>query len=116
MIVGQGQHHPPLTLGEYVENFTNFASNISSTGDVEKDVRMSIGKAARVFQQLCNIRSSKAITTAIKPVYVSGHSNSDLHLRDVNEDCQHYQHVGCLPPTMPQNHLEDLMARPHHQQ
>ncbi|KAL7395308.1 hypothetical protein ABVT39_014208 [Epinephelus coioides] len=67
MIIGQDQHHPPLTLGKYdIENFTYLGSNISSTGDVEKDVRTRIGKAAGVFQRLCNIWSSKAITTAIK--------------------------------------------------
>ncbi|KAJ8393818.1 hypothetical protein AAFF_G00057330 [Aldrovandia affinis] len=30
------------------------------------------------------------------PLHVSGHSNSDLRLRDVDEDSQHHQHVGCL--------------------
>ncbi|KAL7390851.1 hypothetical protein ABVT39_000453 [Epinephelus coioides] len=71
-IVGQDQHHPPLTLGEYdidyIENFTYLGSNISSTGDVEKDVRTTIG----VFHRLHNIWLSKAITTAIKlRLYVS---------------------------------------------
>ncbi|KAL7374535.1 hypothetical protein ABVT39_002491 [Epinephelus coioides] len=120
MIVGQDQHHPPLTLGEYdieyVENFPYLGSNISSTGDVEKDIRTRISKAAGVFQRLRNVWLSKAITTTIKlHLYVSGHSNSDLRLRDVDEGCQHYQHVGCLPPTTPQNRVEDLMARPHRQ-
>lgn len=48
-IIRQDQHHPPLTLGEhdieYVENFTYLCSNISSTADIEKDVRTRIGKA-----------------------------------------------------------------------
>ncbi|KAJ8402034.1 hypothetical protein AAFF_G00372690 [Aldrovandia affinis] len=70
MIIGQDQHHPPLSLGEhdieYVDNFTYLGSNISSTRNVEKDVRTRIGKAAGVFQRLRNIWSSNAITTAIK--------------------------------------------------
>ncbi|KAJ8400916.1 hypothetical protein AAFF_G00392700 [Aldrovandia affinis] len=41
-------------------------SNISSTRNVEKDVRTRIGKATGVFQRLRNIWSSNAITTAIK--------------------------------------------------
>ena len=45
-----------ITIGEqdieYVENFTYLGSNISNTGDVEKDVRTRIGKAAGVFQRL----------------------------------------------------------------
>ncbi|KAL7390126.1 hypothetical protein ABVT39_015475 [Epinephelus coioides] len=60
MIVRQDQHHPPLTLSkydiEYVKNFTYLGSNILSTGDVEKDVRTRIGKAAGVFQRLHNGR------------------------------------------------------------
>ncbi|KAJ8355125.1 hypothetical protein AAFF_G00095480 [Aldrovandia affinis] len=76
MIIGQDQHHPPLSLGEhdieYVDNFTYLGSNISSTRNVEKDVRTRIGKAAGVFQRLCNIWSSNAITTAIKlRLYIS---------------------------------------------
>ena len=71
MTIGQDQHLPPLTIGEqdieYVENFTYLGSNISSTGDVEKDVQTRIGKAAGVFQRLRNIWSSnKAITAATK--------------------------------------------------
>ena len=70
MTVGQDHHLPPLTVGEhdigYVENFTYLGSNISSTGDAEKDVQTRIGKAAGVFQQLRNIWLSKAITTATK--------------------------------------------------
>ena len=76
MTVRQDQHLPPLTIGEqdieYVENFTYLGSNISNTGDVEKDVRTRIGKAAGVFQRLRNIWSSKAITTATKlHLYIS---------------------------------------------
>ncbi|KAJ8402566.1 hypothetical protein AAFF_G00366490 [Aldrovandia affinis] len=70
MIIRQDQHHPPLSLGEhdieYIDNFTYLGSNISSRGNVEKDVRTRIGKAAGVFQRLRNIWSSNAITTAIK--------------------------------------------------
>ncbi|KAL7390398.1 hypothetical protein ABVT39_020483 [Epinephelus coioides] len=49
-----------------MSNFTYLGRNISSTGDVEKDVRTRICKAAEVFQRLRNVWSSKAITTAIK--------------------------------------------------
>ena len=70
MAVGQVQHLTPIRLGEqdieYVENFTYLGSNISSIGDVEKDVNNRIGKAAGVFQRLRNIWSSKSITTATK--------------------------------------------------
>lgn len=62
MVIGQDQHHPPLSLGEldieYVQNFTYLGRNISGTGDSEKDVRTRMAKAAGVFQQLRNIWSS----------------------------------------------------------
>ncbi|KAJ8366877.1 hypothetical protein AAFF_G00338450 [Aldrovandia affinis] len=121
MIIGQDQHHPPLSLGEhdieYVDNFTYLGSNISNTGNVEKDVFnknwqscRSVPTAPQHMVVQCHHYGHQAT-----PLHVSGHSNSDLPLRDVDEDSQHHQHVGCLPPMMPQNHLEDLMARPHHQ-
>ncbi|KAJ8351025.1 hypothetical protein AAFF_G00160920, partial [Aldrovandia affinis] len=44
MIIGQDQHHQPLSLGEH--------------DNMEKDVRTRIGKAAGVFQRLRNIWSS----------------------------------------------------------
>ncbi|KAJ8358147.1 hypothetical protein AAFF_G00030060 [Aldrovandia affinis] len=121
MIIGQDQHHPPLSLGEhdieYVDNFTYLGSNISNTGNVEKDVRTRIGKAAGVFQRLSNIWSSNAITTAIKlRLYMS------VVIPTATYACETWMRTAsitnmleCLPPMMPQNHLEDLMARPHHQ-
>ncbi|CAJ1061277.1 uncharacterized protein LOC118430077 [Xyrichtys novacula] len=70
MTVTQHQHLPPLSIGEqdieYVENFTYLGSNISNTGDMEKDVQTRIGKAAGVFQRLRNIWLSKSITMATK--------------------------------------------------
>ncbi|CAJ1081688.1 unnamed protein product%2C partial [Xyrichtys novacula] len=70
MTVAQHQHLPALTIGqqdmEYVENFKYLQSNISNTGDVEKDVQTRIGKAAGVYQRLRNIWLSKSITTATK--------------------------------------------------
>ncbi|CAJ1078614.1 hypothetical protein Bbelb_021660 [Xyrichtys novacula] len=64
MTIAQHQHLPPLTNGEqdieYVENFAYLRSNISNTGDVEKDVQTRTGKAAGVFQRLWNIWSSKS--------------------------------------------------------
>ncbi|KAL7389307.1 hypothetical protein ABVT39_001560 [Epinephelus coioides] len=82
MIVGQDQHHPPLTLGEYdieyVENFTYLDSNISSTEDMEKYVRtrMSVPTAPQHM-----VIQSYHYGHQATPVYVSGHSNSDLHLQ-----------------------------------
>lgn len=70
MVIGRDQHHPPLSVGEhdieYVQNYTYLGSNISGTGDAEKDVRTRMGKAAGVFQRLRNIWSSNTITTAIE--------------------------------------------------
>lgn len=70
MVIGLDQHHPPLYLGEldieYVQNFTYLGSNISGTGDSEKDAQTRTGKAAGVFQRLRHIWLSNAITTAIK--------------------------------------------------
>ncbi|CAJ1077106.1 hypothetical protein Bbelb_371200 [Xyrichtys novacula] len=70
MTVAQHQHRPLLTIAEHdiehVENFTNLGSNISNTGDLEKDEQTRIGQAAGVFKRLRNIWSSKSITTATK--------------------------------------------------
>lgn len=59
IIMGQDQHHPPLSLGKhdikYVENFTYLDSKILNTAEVEKDVWIRIDKALGVFQRLHNI-------------------------------------------------------------
>lgn len=46
--------------------------------------------------------------------YAYGHRNSDLCVWDIVKNIQHHQHVGRLPSSVPQNHLQDLMAGPHH--
>ncbi|KAJ8351024.1 hypothetical protein AAFF_G00160910 [Aldrovandia affinis] len=98
MIIGQDQHHQPLSLGEH--------------DNMEKEGFNKNWQSCRSVPTARNIWSSNAITTAIKlRLHVSGHSNSDPRQADGDEDSQHHQHVGCLPPTMPQNHLEDLMEK-----
>lgn len=48
-------------------------------------------------------------------IYVNSHPNSDVRLRDMDDDSQHHQHVGYLLSSVSQNHHEDLMVWPHHQ-
>ncbi|KAJ8411253.1 hypothetical protein AAFF_G00172590 [Aldrovandia affinis] len=68
----------------------------------------------RIMRELTSSRSSSGVPIRSKDgrALLSDEEQeaSDLRLRDVDEDSQHHQHVGCLPLTMPQNHLEDLMV------
>lgn len=70
IIIRQDQQYLLLSLGahdiEYVKNFPYFGSNIANTGEVEKDMGITIGKAGGVFQGFRKIWLSNAIATAIK--------------------------------------------------
>ncbi len=94
MITGQDQQHPPLSLREhdteYILDFTYLSSSISSTGDVGEgrtnENQKGCGSVPVAPQQMVVQCHQHGHQTT--PLQVRDHPNSDLRLRDVDEDGQ----------------------------